>query len=304
MSKSSKAQFAIEFIVLIAFMFIIFLGFMTIITSKILEAKENERQKIAEDIAILARDEIDLARSVSDGYIRTFTLPGKIEGNSYTIAIIDNRELVVNYLDKEHVLFLQDNVVGDLGNGLNEIRKFNGTVYISNIEPPTECGDGIDNDNDGLIDLSDAGCIDASDNDETNCGDNVCEGFESCLLCSSDCGSCSLFRIRSVLFNVLSFTDNGNAVLKGSLQKNANPQPTADDEFIFKDRDGNSVAIVNLVTGNMFISGDLFENQATLTPSELNNDFIVKDASGNIVSYIDEPGNFYLKGTLTENGNP
>lgn len=303
MFKKTNAQFAIEFIVLIAFMFIIFLGFTAVIASKVLEAKENERQEIAEDIATLAKNEIDLARSVSDGYSRTFNLPTKVSGNSYTIEIVDNRELVVNYLDKEHVLFLQENIVGNIATGLNEIKKVNGIVYLKHI---AECDDGIDNDGDGAIDLSDAGCIDSSDNDETNCGDNVCEGFESCSSCSSDCGTCPslIALLMKSTSNAISFDNNGNVILKGEFQQNSNPQPTADDEFIFKDVSGNDVAIVNLVTGNMFISGSLFENQATLTPSPTSDDFIIKNPTGEVVSYIDDSGNFYLKGTLTENGNP
>ena len=51
-----------------------------------------------------------------------------------------------------------------------------------------ECSDGVDNDNDGLTDYpNDAGCASATDNDESNCGDNVCEGGETCSSCSSDC---------------------------------------------------------------------------------------------------------------------
>jgi len=34
--------------------------------------------------------------------------------------------------------------------------------------PATQCADGIDNDGDALVDLSDPGCVDAQDNDETN----------------------------------------------------------------------------------------------------------------------------------------
>jgi len=129
--KRNKAQFAIEFVVLIAFMFIIFLGFTAVITSKILDAGESGRQQTAEDIATLAKNEIDLARSVSDGYVRTFNLPATIEGNSYDISIIGNRELVVKYFDKEYVLFLQGNVRGNINSGENTIRKENGIVYAN-----------------------------------------------------------------------------------------------------------------------------------------------------------------------------
>lgn len=131
MFKKINAQFAIEFIILIAFMFLIFLGFIAVITTKIIEAKENERLNIAEEIATLAKNEIDLARSAANGYSRTFSLPSKIGGNSYTIDIINNRELVVNYIDKEHVIFLQENIVGNLNLGVNTITKINGVVNIN-----------------------------------------------------------------------------------------------------------------------------------------------------------------------------
>jgi hypothetical protein len=40
-----------------------------------------------------------------------------------------------------------------------------------------QCKDGIDNDGDGNTDYpADAGCSSKNDNDESNCGDGVCEG--------------------------------------------------------------------------------------------------------------------------------
>jgi hypothetical protein len=50
-----------------------------------------------------------------------------------------------------------------------------------------ECNDQIDNDGDGDIDLADAGCNNKRDNDETNCGDGVCEGGETPDSCAADC---------------------------------------------------------------------------------------------------------------------
>lgn len=51
-----------------------------------------------------------------------------------------------------------------------------------------ECNDRADNDGDGAVDLADAGCDNKRDNDETNCGDGVCEGGETQQSCSADCG--------------------------------------------------------------------------------------------------------------------
>ncbi len=178
-----------------------------------------------------------------------------------------------------------------------------------------ECNDNIDNDNDGFIDFDgkgipsniDPGCSGEFDNDETNCGDNICEGGENFISCRLDCpllGTGILFMKNSV-DNAISFKDNGDVILKGTLQQNTLPVTTSDDEFVFRDSNSENVAIINLVTGNIVIKGTLNDNQAQLQLSNPpTNDFIVRNSNGEIVSYIDESGNFYLRGTLTENGNP
>ena len=132
-TKKTNAQFAIEFIVLIAFMFLVFVVFLSVITSRLIESKETEVQETAEDIATLVSNEVYTAKPLSDGYTRTFELPNTINGNDYTVEIIDNRELVITYLDEEYVSFLPEKVVGNVDRGLNEIRKVEGIVYLDYI---------------------------------------------------------------------------------------------------------------------------------------------------------------------------
>ncbi len=251
-----KSQSAMEFIVLSSFLFLVIVGFFAISSSRLLDVKEEANRKIAEDIADFAYREIEIATSVNNGYKRIFYMPQDINGFDYSIAVVDNRELVVDYAGYEHIKFLPSNVTGNITRGFNIISKENGTIFV----------------NVSSIQLSQA-----------------------------------LINLimKNNLLNVISFDDSGNVVLKGMLNDNhPNPPVTASDEFIIKDISGNVVAVINLDTGNMFIKGSLFENQQTLLPSPSSNDFVVKDANGNVVSYIDELGNFYLKGTLTENGNP
>jgi len=51
-----------------------------------------------------------------------------------------------------------------------------------------ECNDGVDNDGDGATDHGqDGGCVSDSDNDESDCGDGVCEGGETSGSCVIDC---------------------------------------------------------------------------------------------------------------------
>jgi hypothetical protein len=62
-------------------------------------------------------------------------------------------------------------------------------------KPVRECDDGIDNDGDTYIDWpNDPGCRNKNDDDESNCGDGVCEGEETPENCPEDCmipDSCS-----------------------------------------------------------------------------------------------------------------
>jgi hypothetical protein len=141
---SKKSQFSIEFAILMAFMFLVFVGFIAVISSTVLDVQENERLQIAEDIAALAKNEIELARASTDGYTRNFELPIKVKGNSYDIKILGNRELVVNYIDKEHVEFLQENICGDTLIPDNEIGKENGITCLNTNFDQGQCQNADD----------------------------------------------------------------------------------------------------------------------------------------------------------------
>ena len=297
-----KSQYAMEFVILASVMILVILGFFALTSSRVLEAKDEGNKKIAENIADLVYREIETAKSVNNGYARVFTVPKTVNGVTYIINLTDNRELIVNYLGSEYIRFVPSNVSGNLSVGSIEIKKLNGIIYLRGI---SECNDHTDNDGDGLIDMLDPGCSDPLDNDESNCGDNVCTGSENCASCTFDCGACPiiLFQVKNSLSTIIRFDNNGNAILKGTLQQNTIPQATSDDEFIINDNNGNNVAIINMVTGNMVIKGSLNENQQTLNPSPSGSNFVVKNSDGATVSYIDDLGNFFLKGALIQNGN-
>lgn len=126
-----KSQSAVEFIVLASFMLLVVLGFFSVTSSRMLEASEEGNRKTAEDIADFAYREIEIAKYVSDGYIRTFEMPQTVNGVNYSIAIIDDREIVVNYLGYEHVKFLPVNATGNILKGNNKISKVNGLIFLN-----------------------------------------------------------------------------------------------------------------------------------------------------------------------------
>ena len=129
--KRLKSQSAIEFIVLASFMLLVIVGFFAVASSKALDSREGANQKIAQDIAEFAYREIETAKSVNDGYARTFAMPQAINGVNYSISIIDNRELIADYLGHEYIKFLPSNVTGNIIKGNNKISKSNGIIFVN-----------------------------------------------------------------------------------------------------------------------------------------------------------------------------
>ena len=128
---SLKSQSAMEFVILASFMLLVILGFFSLASSKMTDARQEGNRKTAEDVAEFAYREIETAKSVNDGYSRIFEMPQTINGINYSIAIIDSRELVVKYLDEEYVKFLPVNVTGNILKGSNRIAKTDGIVSIN-----------------------------------------------------------------------------------------------------------------------------------------------------------------------------
>lgn len=177
-------------------------------------------------------------------------------------------------------------------------------ILLISIIFKTECNDATDNDGDGKTDMQDLGCIEPVDNDETNCGDGICEDYETQFSCDLDCGvypSTSILTMKSLESTAIAFREDGNVALKGNILANANPAPSLDSEFIIKDASGSITAIIDLIIGDMQLKGNLFQSQSSLVPPP--ESFIIKNSGGNIIGYIDSLGNFYIKGILTENDN-
>ena len=134
-----KSQSAMEFILIASFMLLVILGIAAITSSKVLEAREEGDKKISEDIANFAFREIEIAKSVNDGYSRIFNLPNEVNGNTYDIKIIDNQELVVKYKGKEYLKFLSNKTCGDIFIPQNKIDKENDVTCLNSNLDKTQC---------------------------------------------------------------------------------------------------------------------------------------------------------------------
>ncbi len=125
----TKAQGAMEFLILFGSVMFFFVAFLLVIQTNVYE-KNLERQKIlAQDLGLSVQNEISLAFESSDGYSREFFVPDTILGKNYEIEILDERVYI--HGDKIGVSYKVFPVQGSIIKGVNLIKKEDGIVYLN-----------------------------------------------------------------------------------------------------------------------------------------------------------------------------
>jgi len=128
-----------------------------------------------------------------------------------------------------------------------------------------------------------------------------CIPYEGTIFVYEDVGFC----VKNNSDEIVAWFDNlGNLFLKGTLTQQMTPTASANDEFRFQDSNSSDLAIIDTNSGNMYIDGTVYQNQSSPSPSEESDDFIIKDSNGEVVAYIDDSGDVYLKGELYDYSNP
>ena len=124
-----KGQSSIEYFILTAVLFLVFIIMMKVILSYSEIVNVEKRNLLADDLINKARIEIGLAADVNDGYQREFTLSEKIEGRAYNLTAQDNQLiLVVGNMDYWRFIPL---VNGTFNKGINKIEKRGGIIYLN-----------------------------------------------------------------------------------------------------------------------------------------------------------------------------
>lgn len=126
-----KSQSAFEFLLIVAFLTLVFVSLFSLVNSRLADETQGRVEATAADIAGLVVDQVVLAAGLNDGYSSTFTIPEVVNGQSYSLDVIDGREVVVVYQDYEYVSFLPVNVTGNVTFGENAIGKRDGRVYVN-----------------------------------------------------------------------------------------------------------------------------------------------------------------------------
>lgn len=107
-----RGQSSFELIILIGFLFIIFLGFVIVIQTKIKEQNLIQQEDRYVQLADLVEKEILLASKVRPGYMREFTLPKTLGNEPYNLSLEGGDALVIKgaYSQNEYIRFLSVNL--------------------------------------------------------------------------------------------------------------------------------------------------------------------------------------------------
>ncbi|MBW2977945.1 hypothetical protein KY331_03810 [Candidatus Woesearchaeota archaeon] len=130
MDKRIKAQAAIEFTVLIAGVFLVFILFLKVIAGQYIDISQDKAYSALKDLTETIQIELFIAESSKEGYNRKFAIPTKINNNMDYNIILSNNELSLKTTKLQHTVNVP-NVAGILQKGNNQIKKINGTIVLN-----------------------------------------------------------------------------------------------------------------------------------------------------------------------------
>ena len=127
----NKSQTAIEFMMLVGFVFFAFTVFVLAVQTSTSEKIKEEQTLRVKEIVIDVQDEINLASKSSDGYYREFKIPENINGMGYDISITEDMVYLITDDENYAIALPVLEVTGDVNNGVNIIKKEDGVVNLN-----------------------------------------------------------------------------------------------------------------------------------------------------------------------------
>lgn len=126
--SQNKGQTAFEFTMMIAVALTIAVAFLAAATSLMFDTSEQERRAALNGIGYAIQDEIILATTVNDGYLRNFTIPQRAGRFQYTVQSTTKAVMLTS--GKTTITYPTPEYSGTFSKGWNEIHK-DGSVTIS-----------------------------------------------------------------------------------------------------------------------------------------------------------------------------
>ena len=133
--KYSRAQIAIEFVLLIGVSIAILISALVIMTSLASDKTDEKTYYELDDFGKSIQQEVILASEMENGYIRQLDIPITVNGRDYTILtnvsyLYNTSHIIIQFRTLE-TYYVIPPVNGTFKKGINILKKMNDTLIIS-----------------------------------------------------------------------------------------------------------------------------------------------------------------------------
>ena len=125
----SKAQVSAVFFIFIGMAFLIAIAFSMASLDQLNDFGLQKENDAVRDLALKLQKELLTAANVEDGYVRTFTLPDKLDNINYSLT---TQNFTITVQSKNSLFSVSiPNSVGNVTKGANMINKTGGVIHIN-----------------------------------------------------------------------------------------------------------------------------------------------------------------------------
>lgn len=128
--RGNKAQVAVEFLMIVAVLFTIFVVYTAVTRSRMNQLLEEEEYLLLKDTAQMTKEELVIAAAVNDGYYRQIEIDD-ILGYTYNYTIEKSGDNLVFTSENNVYVVRVPEYNGTIVKGINDINKTGGVVYVN-----------------------------------------------------------------------------------------------------------------------------------------------------------------------------
>jgi len=125
------SQSSMEFLILIGFAFLAVILIVALSANEVKKFRDQKEFFLIKDLALKLQKEVSIAASVEDGYVRSFTLPEKLENIVDYFIIIKNNPLTINSSKTVFSAAIPNTAGKNFTKGINTVEKINGQIYVN-----------------------------------------------------------------------------------------------------------------------------------------------------------------------------
>jgi len=125
------SQSSIEFFTLVGLGLVVAIFFVAFSINEIEEFGDKKEFFLIKDLALKLQKEVGVAANVEDGYIRTFTLPEKLDNIVDYFIIIKNNTITINSSKTVYTVAIPNTAGKNFTKGTNTVEKINGQIYVN-----------------------------------------------------------------------------------------------------------------------------------------------------------------------------